>query len=162
MEKDEYYIDLDGTLAEFREWTNALYIGPPVPAMVERVKAMIKRGESVVIFTARLAKEKEGESDPFNKDGFSQEQIVEAIENWCLKHVGQKLRVTNEKRNVTWGYDDRFSRIIKNTGLTLEEHIDLILDNAMWKAHENPTISAGSLIRFVANEFERIIDGHGI
>jgi hypothetical protein len=56
--KDDSWIgvDLDGTLA-VNEFTiqSPLHVGPPVPAMLERVKRWLKDGQQVKIFTARVA-----------------------------------------------------------------------------------------------------------
>ena len=35
-------VDLDGTLAEWDGWKGHEHIGPPIPAMLERVKRWIK------------------------------------------------------------------------------------------------------------------------
>lgn len=47
-------VDLDGTLAQYDETTGFPEIGPPVPRMVERVKAWLAYGLDVRIFTARI------------------------------------------------------------------------------------------------------------
>jgi len=47
-------VDFDCTLAEYHGW-NGGELGPPIPAMVERVKAWLAEGREVRIFTARVA-----------------------------------------------------------------------------------------------------------
>ena len=43
--------------------------------------------------------------------------VVTPIENWCLKHLGQKLAVTNVKDyNMLELWDDRAVQVIPNTG----------------------------------------------
>jgi len=104
-------VDLDGTLAEYHHgdlrthgWT---YIGPPVPAMVERVKQWLAQGDEIRIFTARVSEEHPGELA----------KIREAIENWCEEHIGQKLIVTNVKDYSMFElWDDRAVQVIPNTG----------------------------------------------
>ncbi len=46
-------VDLDGTLARFEGRTGRAHIGPPVPAMLRRVRAWLEDGRRVKIFTAR-------------------------------------------------------------------------------------------------------------
>jgi len=46
-------VDLDGTLAHHSRFIGPLHIGPPVPAMVSRVRAWLAAGHTVKIFTAR-------------------------------------------------------------------------------------------------------------
>ena len=47
-------VDFDGTLAEYRSFTNIKNPGPPVKEMVKRVKEWIDQGSTVKIFTARV------------------------------------------------------------------------------------------------------------
>jgi hypothetical protein len=102
-------VDLDGTLA-VNEFTveSPLHIGPPVPAMLERVKRWIKDGKTVRIFTARVA---------MDTDGYSVPRIREAIANWCLLHVGQELEATHMKDYAMVEiWDDRAISVETNTG----------------------------------------------
>jgi hypothetical protein len=48
-------VDLDGTLAEYHGWVGPEYIGPPIPAMLDRVKLWLEEGRTVKIFTARCS-----------------------------------------------------------------------------------------------------------
>lgn len=99
--------DLDGTLAEYGGFKGHAFIGPPIPLMVDRLKALLARGIECRIFTARV-------SDPDRRE---QAKVVEQIEAWCLEHVGQKLKVTNVKDYSMWLlYDDRAIAVEKNTG----------------------------------------------
>ncbi|WP_372395256.1 hypothetical protein ABMY26_06505 (plasmid) [Azospirillum sp. HJ39] len=107
-------VDLDGTLARYDGWRGELHIGGPVPAMVDRVKAWLDEGADVRIFTARLT---EG---PQNRDGTLHDisAVREAIEQWCVAHIGRALPVTNVKDyGMVALYDDRAVQIIQNTGL---------------------------------------------
>lgn len=90
-------VDLDGTLAKYEGWNNG-QIGEPVQAMVERVKQWIASGVEVRIFTARVGfgagySADSGRSDD---DQFAEEQR-RLINVWCLKHIGQPLKVTAVK-----------------------------------------------------------------
>lgn len=46
-------VDLDGTLAMHRAYCDSEPIGPPVPAMLDRVIAWLEQGIEVRILTAR-------------------------------------------------------------------------------------------------------------
>lgn len=96
-------VDLDGTLAHYDEWKGHEHIGAPIKPMIDMVKYWIKEGQPVKIFTARV----------HNKDP----EVKRHIEEWCLKHVGQVLPVTNEKDyGMIMLYDDRCTQVETNTG----------------------------------------------
>jgi hydroxymethylpyrimidine pyrophosphatase-like HAD family hydrolase len=99
-------VDLDGTLALYKG--GPLFpIGPPIPAMVEKVKRVLEQGIEVRVFTARVC-------DP---DRRVQAKTVAAIEEWCVAHIGQKLRVTNAKDySMVELWDDRAVQVRSNTG----------------------------------------------
>lgn len=48
-------VDLDGTLAGYDRWVGPDHIGPPIPAMVEKIKQALSLGYKVKIFTARVS-----------------------------------------------------------------------------------------------------------
>lgn len=99
-------VDLDATLAEYHGWHGDGSIGEPVPAMVERVKRWLAMGQEVRILTAR-ASVPDAELAP----------VVERIEQWCLKHIGQKLEVTCRKDFAMIElWDDRAVQVEANTG----------------------------------------------
>lgn len=105
-------VDLDGTLAEYHRGDLRMYgnthIGPPVPAMLARVKNWLERGFEVRIFTARVSEEHPG----------NLKAIREAIEAWCNIHIGQPLMITNVKDySMIELWDDRAIQIIPNTGV---------------------------------------------
>lgn len=99
-------VDLDATLAYYDHWRGAEHIGEPIPAMVERVKGWLSEGKEVRIFTARIA------------DGLPSTKRY--IRDWCEKHIGQRLEVTNVKdfQMITL-YDDRAIQVETNTGRLL-------------------------------------------
>lgn len=101
-------VDLDGTLAQYTTFQGAHHIGDPVPAMLDRVKAWVTAGREVRIMTARAY-----------DDGRENIEIVKAfIDNWSLKHIGQKLPITCTKdKDMLELWDDRAVQVIKNTGL---------------------------------------------
>lgn len=106
-----YGVDLDGTLAHYTSGHGVETIGEPIGRMVEFVKGLIKDGYEVRIMTARVW-----------VDG-TQDGIAHAlhqkmmIQNWCEKHLGKRLAVTNQKDyHMIALYDDRAYHVIPNTG----------------------------------------------
>ena len=101
-------VDLDGTLAYYDGWKGPDSIGAPIPNMVEKVKQLLTLGWCVKIFTARVCSK------------HSEEEIseaIKAIEEWCLKHIGQKLEITSEKDfMMVEYYDDRAIQVKYNEG----------------------------------------------
>lgn len=113
-----YAIDLDGTLAEYNGHKGITVIGNPIPKMVKRVKKMINDGKDVRIFTARIGK-KSLEINP----QIYKWQIIEAIQKWCEKYIGQILLITNEKDyGMVEIWDDRCVQVIPNTGERINQN----------------------------------------
>ena len=107
-------VDLDGTLAYHDKWKGHEHIGDPIPAMVQRVKVWLDSGQIVKIFTARFC---EHGQIIYLTNEQTVIDVVTPIENWCLKHLGQKLAVTNVKDyNMLELWDDRAVQVIPNTG----------------------------------------------
>jgi hypothetical protein len=99
--------DLDGTVAHYDKWRGKEHIGKPIKSMIKLVKKYLNRGYHVKIFTARAY---DPEAIPF---------VVE----WCKKHIGQALEVTNEKDfGCIKIFDDRSVRIIPNAGTPCCQH----------------------------------------
>lgn len=103
-------VDLDGTLALHDKWQGVQHIGEPIPAMVERVRGWLAEGREVRILTARV-------SHPEDADAARGH-----VEEWCIRHLGQRLPVTCIK---DWEmhvlYDDRAIQVEKNTGRIIED-----------------------------------------
>ena len=77
-------------------------IGEPVPEMLEKVKAALKSGKTVKIFTARA-------SEPEN---------VPAIKKWLKDHDLPELEITNEKtKDMDEFWDDKARGVVKNHGV---------------------------------------------
>lgn len=101
-------VDLDGTLAHYDHWRGPGHIGPPVPAMLARVKAWLAEGIDVRIFTARIC----SRQTPMDHDVARQ-----AIYQWSLRHLGRVLPVVAEKDyEMVELWDDRCVQVIPNTG----------------------------------------------
>lgn len=106
-------IDLDRTLAHYESGDydryGVLFIGEPVQPMVDLVKEFLSQGKEVRIFTARVDAPKK-----------LRKKVTEAIEKWCLEHIGAVLPVTNKKdRDMDVLYDDRARQVEANTGRLL-------------------------------------------
>lgn len=111
-------VDLDGTLAHYDGWHGEDHIGDPIPEMVQRVKRWIEEGKTVKIFTARVSVDGAYslESKKFADNTFAQKQII-FIQDWCEKHIGVRLEVTNVKDfAMVELWDDRCVQVIMNTG----------------------------------------------
>ncbi len=101
-------VDLDGTLAKYNGWNNG-EIGEPVPLMVKRVKSWITEGVIVKIFTARVSIEED------------RDLVVEKIQDWTQKHIGERLEVTNQKDySMVELWDDRAIQVIPNKGIRVD------------------------------------------
>lgn len=101
-------VDFDGCLAYCTTCNDAL--GEPVPKMLRRVKTLLAAGFRVKIFTARV----DGENPPGHP---TTEQCRELLKQWCVKHIGQELEITNRKDCYMIAlYDDRAVGIETDTG----------------------------------------------
>ena len=93
-------VDLDGTLAHYEGW-NGGSIGKPIAPMVNRVRDWLQNGREVRIFTARAAAP----------------ELIPAVQEWCLTHIGTVLPVTNVKDfGMVELWDDRAVQVVPNTG----------------------------------------------
>jgi|SRR5579884_1987935 len=105
--------DLDSSLASDHrggEWVQTMEeIGDPIPKSVARVKSYLEAGYEVRIVTAR--------ANTLEQTAKQRMKQIKLIEEWCLIHIGQKLKVQAEK---TYGmlllYDDRAIQLEPNTG----------------------------------------------
>jgi hypothetical protein len=115
--KDKYIhpwvgVDLDSTLAVYDTFISPTHIGEPIPAMVERVQKLLMSGVEVKIFTARVS-----DADPLVRLA-----VIDAIEQWCLLHIGRALPVTCIKDyGMQILYDDRARHVEPNTGRVIGE-----------------------------------------
>jgi hypothetical protein len=100
-------VDLDGTLAIYNGWVDSCTIGQPIYAMVNRVQQWLDQGKRVKILTARAC-----QIQP------DREKVIQAIEDWTEKYIGQRLEVTAEKDWLMLElWDDRCKEVIPNTGV---------------------------------------------
>jgi hypothetical protein len=71
---------------------------------------MLEKGAECRIFTARVG-------PPQWYDGVNNDQVRQAIGDWCEKHIGQRLLTTHEKDKDMFALvDDRAIQVQKNTG----------------------------------------------
>ena len=112
----EIAVDFDGTLAKYDGWKGPRKLGEPVPAMLERVKAELKAGNHVRIYTARV------------NPGITYEHAMDAtdafilIVGWCHAHIGQILPITYVKSpDIEIFLDDRARQVVENTGKIVGE-----------------------------------------
>ena len=107
-------VDFDGTLSVY---TGGLELGPPVPLMVERVKAWLKEGREVRIMTARVGACHLIGPTGLKDDHFFAVEQRELIQIWCKEHIGRRLPVTASKDFAMIElWDDRAVRVKMNTG----------------------------------------------
>lgn len=105
--------DLDGTLAYHGDWKGPLHIGEPIQPMVNRLKEYLSKGIEVRIMTARVG----------GNQSMEDKMAAEfAIVDWCVKHIGVKLKVTCSKDyQMLYLYDDRCRQVIANQGIVVGE-----------------------------------------
>lgn len=116
--KDDGWIgvDLDRTLAHYDTWKGEDHVGPPIPKMLKRVKAWLKEGREVRIFTARVS------HDGSAKRMLEAQAALIAIHEWCIEHFDQPLPITCVKDFRMWElWDDRAVRIERNTGVRVSD-----------------------------------------
>jgi hypothetical protein len=124
-------VDLDGTLAHYDGWKGPFHIGEPVPAMVEKVQALLREGQEVRIFTARVWPVTEVIGAPVVVPKRAREDSPEleavyrwavAIQAWCVEHIGRPLPITCVKdTSMVALWDDRAIQVEKNTGRFIED-----------------------------------------
>lgn len=103
--------DFDGTISEYHSGQGVKGAGRPIAAMVERVKKWLADGIEVRIVTARVSPEWD-----------DQAKQTAIIEQWCMEHLGQKLKVQCHKDgSMLELWDDRAVGVMPNTGFRLDE-----------------------------------------
>lgn len=110
-------VDLDGTLAKHDMHGDGTWdgreIGPPVPAMVARVKEWLAAGRNVRICTARVSS--------LHPEAEREDTRVR-IEAWCERHLGVALPVTAEKDYfMVELWDDRAVGVLRDTGTEMTD-----------------------------------------
>ena len=92
-------VDFDGTLSEYHGWQGVGRYGPPVPAMLDRVRVWLASGVTVKIVTARAVGE------------------AQHVQAWLEKHGLPGLEITVRKDfGMVELWDDRAVQVIPNTG----------------------------------------------
>lgn len=106
---------MDGTLARYEPGDGIGTIGEPIPAMVARVKYWLELGVEVRIVTARVGQQ-------FTGTEYGDLHLVRhqrnLIRQWCLKHVGRTLLITDSKDfQMVELWDDRAITVTTNQGV---------------------------------------------
>lgn len=118
-------VDMDGTVAEYHGWTKWNEFGPPIPAMIQRIRGWLADGHDVRIFTARVSlPQDDTKEQTCYKTGekFTSVMMKHAIAEYCEKHIGQRLRSQCYKDLHTIEiWDDRAVGVEANTGRTLTD-----------------------------------------
>lgn len=118
-------VDLDSTLAQYDGWKGPCHIGEPIKKMVDRVKAWIKSGQEVRIFTARAypigTLFEDGRMEPIHCSMSLREaeslMAVRCVQGWCAQHIGKVLTVTCVKDfSMVELWDDRCVSLVPNSG----------------------------------------------
>lgn len=113
-------VDLDRTLCYRKHDGKHTGIGPPIGAMVDRVKSWLAAGIKVKIFTARVAGLYEPDARKLYRNGDSAEVQVGLINDWCLEVFGTVLPVTAVKDSYCKAlWDDIAVSVEENTGRVL-------------------------------------------
>ncbi len=100
-------VDFDGTISEHESGASLSILGPPIPAMIKRVKFWLSLGWTVKIVTARVST-----SYP-HAEVYTQRQLVS---DWTFEHVGRRLEVVSEKDGeMVELWDDRAVRVERNS-----------------------------------------------
>lgn len=102
-------VDLDGTLARYDGWKGATHVGEPIEPMMRRVRAWLDAGETVKIFTARVAIPEPDRS-----------KVIRVVHEWLEAHGLPRLDITNVKDLAMIElWDDRAVQVIFNTGVAV-------------------------------------------
>lgn len=113
-------VDLDGTLAYYGEWVAWNVIGPPIPAMVDRVNNWLADGKKVVIFTARCGYDLD--QCRITQYMFRREEVVTVVQDWLEAQGLPRLTVTAVKTHwMREIWDDRAVSVERNTGRILTD-----------------------------------------
>lgn len=140
MSSSEYVaFDFDGTLVRYDRVYKPTEFGEPIQQMVELVKAYLKDGMEVRIFTARASYSGTDKKDveaqiKFSADhgetltpeealarikywNYGTADSIAAIKAWCVEQFGQELEVTCTKDfRMALLYDDRARHVVFNEG----------------------------------------------
>jgi hypothetical protein len=112
--------DFDGTLATHEPGSGVDHVGEPIPTMVKVAKDLLAEGKEVRIVTARVSPE-------WN----DQAEQTKLVQDWCEKHIGQRLAVQAHKNGSMYLlYDDRAIGVQRNTGIPLHQ-VHLAVDRAV-------------------------------
>lgn len=108
-----YGFRLDGVLAHHDGYKGRMFIGSPVPLMVDYAKRLRENGIGIKIVTSRVR------VNP--NDSRSVEAVREsrgAIKDWCRKYLGFVPEITSHyDERMICCYECRAVQVEKNTGM---------------------------------------------
>lgn len=130
--------DFDRTLATYHRWAGPAELGEPIKPMVDLLKAMHEQAECR-IYTARVWPliHYDPQSLSYTWDPRAHAMPIElrteriagalaatkAIREWCIKHIGFQLAITNVKDiHCIRLYDDIARQVQPNTGIVVQAH----------------------------------------
>lgn len=130
-------VDFDGTLAHYEKWQGHDHAGPPVPAMVERIRQWLMQGYDVKVFTARiwpLNQCIDPEDERALHATFVENQreddcwvSIETIRKFCREHIGVTLPITNVKDfQMRQLWDDHCVTVGINSGKVTFEDVEIL------------------------------------
>lgn len=118
--REVWFVDFDATLATYDGWKGPnTPLGDPIPLMVRKVKAALKEGHKIAIFSARTY------------PGSDYERALEAtqatleIAQWCQNVFGEIFPITFCKLPCASKFiDDRAEQVLENTGIYITELLE--------------------------------------
>jgi len=146
-------VDLDGTLARYEGFSkNGYEIGEPIQPMLRRVITWLNNHQEVRVFTARVS-----------CSGTDLHDQIRLIDEWCTKHIGKALPITNKKDFAMIElWDDRAVQVEMNTGRRMDGN-ERPSDGYAPKVEttpEPPTLRPGATI--IAKQDTKSINGLNI
>lgn len=143
-------VDLDGTMYTYTEWVGWNVFGEPIQPMHDRVRAFLNAGIQVRIVTARIAIPL-GEMENgwrynrvarwqcrVSKQWYSDHMMRSAIQDRLVQDGFPMLEIQPHKESgMMMLFDDRAVQVVSNTGVTLEEKMEL-LDKMVASASSHP------------------------
>jgi len=116
-------VDLDGTMFTYHKWVGWNVFGEPIEPMLARIRQWLAEGKEVRVVTARVSVDLAATQRCYvTGQSFTGHQMVAAIRDLCVKHVGQALPVTCVKDvGMIELWDDRAVQVVPNTGRTVAE-----------------------------------------
>lgn len=127
--------DLDGTLAMYDGWKGIDHIGAPIGPMVSLIKKYRAQGRRVKILTARIAPHRLEDGTigeayitvPKGDGGATRQYARQYINDWCHFNLGFVPEIVYAKDQLMLElYDDRVKQVEPNTGIVIEDELNML------------------------------------